>query len=150
MMNKKEALLEDMQRSIDDLLSATENLSNDAFGSKIITGTWTSREILCHVAAWDRVFCEMSKALLDGTPLPPLPDFDTFNAQEVKKRESLTRDEILKEVKKNRAHYIRFIGDVPADQLQDARGQDFTIEGLARDIISHDAYHLHQIRDQLQ
>ncbi|MBU7033032.1 MAG: DinB family protein [Theionarchaea archaeon] len=149
MMNKKETLLEDMQRSIDDLLSVTENLSTDAFESRIITGTWTSREILCHVAAWDCVFCEMSKALLDGAPVSLLPEFDAFNAQEVKKRESLTRDEILREVKKNRALYIRFIGEVPPDQLQDARGQDFTIEGLARDIISHDVYHLHQIRDKL-
>jgi uncharacterized damage-inducible protein DinB len=148
-MNKKENLLVDMQKSIDDLLITTENLSHEAFESKIITGTWATREILCHVAAWDRVFCEMSKALLDDEPLPPLPDFDEFNAQEVKKRETATRDEIVEEVKRNRALYIRFISRVPLDQLQDSRGQDCTLEGLARDIISHDTYHLNQIRERL-
>lgn len=148
-MEKKTSLVTDMHSSIDDLLASIEKYPDETFNSYTVTGTWAAREIFCHVAAWDQVFLAMSTAHLNDEPIPPLPDFDAFNAQEVEKRKGMTRKEIIMEVRKNRAHYIDFISGLVPDQLQDTKGFTFTIEGLARDIISHDQYHLNQIENAL-
>jgi uncharacterized damage-inducible protein DinB len=148
-MDTPKSLTQDMKRSMDEVLAAIENLSDEAFNSQLITGRWACREILCHMAAWDCEFLEMSRALLDDRPIPQLPDFDTFNEKEVKSREHMSRKEIVMEVKGNRERYVDFISQLSPDQLQDAKGHRFTIEGLARDIISHDQYHLNQIENQL-
>jgi uncharacterized damage-inducible protein DinB len=148
-MNYPKSLTDDMKTSMNEVLASVEHISDKAFNSQVITGRWALREILCHMAAWDCVFMEMSQTLLEDRSIPQLPDFDTFNDKEVKKREHMTRKDIVLEVKKNRAQYIDFVSQLSSDQLQDTKGQRFTIEGLARDIISHDRYHLNQIKNRL-
>ena len=144
---KKEELLHEMEASINQLIQKTEHLSEEEFESIHMTGTWTAKEILSHVAAWDLVFMDVSRNLLEGRPPESLPDFDTFNAREVSKRSTLTRDEIIHEVKQNRETYKEFLAGLTPEQLFTSTSM-VTVGGLAEDIISHDRHHLQQIRIQ--
>ncbi len=148
-MKEKEALTEEMETSTEELIEEAEKLSKDQFETHKITGVWAAKEILCHVAAWDLVFVELSKKMLKGEPFRGWPDFDDFNAREVSKRKEMSRDEIFKEVGKNRKAYIDFIKGLTDKELQmqhESEGHTFTIKGLAEDIVSHDQYHLQQMR----
>jgi hypothetical protein len=142
---EKETLLKEMEASIEDVIQEVYNLSEEEFETHVITGTWTAKEILSHIAAWDLEFINMSKKIIKGEHIPKFSDFDTFNAREVTKRRTLTRDEIIGEVKKNRKTYIGFLVGMSAEKLTEPK-KAFTIESLARDIMSHDRYHVQQIR----
>lgn len=141
----KDALIKDMETSIEEVIQEIETLTEQAFETHIITGMWTAKEILSHMAAWDLIFTDMSKKMVNGEPLPEKPDFDSLNAQEVEKRQHLTRADIVTEFRKNRKAYINYIASLTEDQLTD-RKYPFTLMSLAANIVSHDRHHLQQIR----
>lgn len=143
---KKEELIQEMERSTEDLIGEIEQLSEKEFETTLITGTWTAKDILSHVAAWDIIFVDLSKTLLRGEPLPALPDFDAINAEVVSERRNLSRSQITEEVRKNRKAYTDFIAALTEEQLTEPGGDNHTINGLAENIISHDRHHLWQIR----
>ena len=142
---EKEKLLERMEQSIDALIRETELLAEEEFDTLTITGTWTAKEILSHVAAWDLIFADMSRKMAKNESIPELPDFETFNSEEVKKRRKCGRRDIVNEVRKNRKAYIQVLDDISEEHMKKS-GYAFTIEGLAQDIMSHELHHLKQIR----
>lgn len=146
---KKEELLQKMETSIEELIGDIEQVSEEEFEQQPITGTWAAKEILSHVAAWDVVYVELSKKLLKNGLLPKLPDFDTFNRGEVAKRSRLTREEIINEVRKNRKAYTEFLAGLTEEQLQEVK-YNLSVEQLATNIMSHDRYHLQQIRARIR
>lgn len=133
---------------MEELITHTQRLSEEAFEHHVITGTWAAKEILSHVAAWDMVFVDLSKSLLRNEPFLDFPAVDTFNRKEVSKRRGLAREDIVGEVRQNRKTYIEVLREIPEEQLLESRGR-FTIGGLAQDIVSHDRYHLQQIVSEL-
>jgi hypothetical protein len=143
---KKEELIKEMETSIQKLIRETEKLSREVFETQPITGAWTAKEILSHVAAWDLIFVDLSTKILKGEPLPERPDFDIINAEQVSKRRNLDRTKIIGEVNKNRKIYTDFVAALTEKQLYEPNEQNITIEDLARNIISHDRHHLQQIK----
>ncbi len=145
-MNKEE-LVKEMERSVEEIILETERLTEKEFESQPMTGTWTAKEILSHIAAWDLEFITLSRKMVKGEPLPNLPDFDTFNAREVSKRSALSRDQLTQELRKNRKMYTTFLVSLSEQQLHESE-YDFTVESLARDIVAHDVHHLEQIQSK--
>jgi hypothetical protein len=138
-------LLKNMGPSAENVIQEIESLTEKTFKTHIITGTWTTKEILAHIAAWDLIFTDMSKKMANGELLPEKPDFDALNAQEVEKRQHLTRADLIEEVRKNRKAYINYLASLTEDQLTD-KTYSFTILELAESIVSHDNHHLQQIK----
>ncbi len=134
-----------METSIEKVIQEIEPFTEQVFETHIITGTWTAKEILSHIAAWDLIFIDMSKKMVNGEPLPERPDFDAINAQEVEKRHNLTRADIVTEVRKNRKAYTDYLASLTEEQLND-KAYPFTLMSLAANIVSHDRHHLQQIR----
>lgn len=143
---KKEELVKEMETSVQELIREAEKLSNEAFEIQPITGAWTAKEILSHVAAWDLIFVDLSTTILKGEPLPERPDIDAINAEEISKRRNLNRTKIIEEVRKNRKIYTDFVAALTETQLHEPNTQAFTVEDLARNIVSHDRHHLQQIK----
>jgi hypothetical protein len=142
-MDQKEALLTEMKASIEDLLEAAQAVKG--FESTPVTGTWTAREVLSHVAAWDLFFTDMSRKMVKGEPLPEWPDFDEFNKRAVSERRNKTKEQLIEEVRKTRGTYIKFIQEKPGEEIFNSRGYEFTVASLARDIMGHDRHHLKQL-----
>ena len=140
-------LLKEMEASIEDVIHEVQTLSEEEFENHVITGTWTTKEILSHIAAWDLEFINLSKKIIEGERIPKFNNFDAFNSREVARRRMLTRNEIIDEVRKNRKAYMEFLVGMSPEQLKEPN-KAFTIEQLARDIISHDQYHVQQIRQR--
>ena len=140
----KDSLIKEMGPSVEKLIREIESLTEEVFKTHIVTGAWTAKEILAHVAAWDLIFTDMSKKMVNGEPLPEKPDFNALNAHEVKKRQHLTRAEMVDEVRKNRKYYMNYLASLTEEQLTDNQ-YTFTILELAESIIAHDNHHLQQI-----
>lgn len=134
-----------MGPSAENVIQEIESLTEKTFKTHIITGTWTAKEILAHIAAWDLIFTDMSKKMVNGEPLPEKPDFNALNAQEVEKRQHLTRANMIEEVRKNRKAYINYLASLTEEKLTD-KTYTFTILELAESIVSHDNHHLQQIK----
>lgn len=65
-----------------DLLHALEGLSDADLTRAGVDGAWSVRDILAHIAAWDRQVALALEAWLDGTTPPhAVPDVAGFNAQ---------------------------------------------------------------------
>ncbi len=65
-----------------DLLQALEGLSDAGLTRSGVDGPWSVRDILAHIAAWDRQVVLTLEAWLEGTTPPPaVPDVEGFNAQ---------------------------------------------------------------------
>lgn len=143
-MNRKEALLTEMKTSVENLLKAARAVKG--FESTPVTGTWTAREVLSHMAAWDLYFRDLSKTLKRGDPLPEWPDFNEFNEKAVSERRDESRDQLVEEVRKTRDTYIQFIQELPEDEVFNKGVRKFSIGSLAKDIIDHDKHHLKQLK----
>ncbi|MBU7024688.1 MAG: DinB family protein [Theionarchaea archaeon] len=143
-MDQKEALLTEMKASIETLLEAAQTIKE--FESTSVTGTWTAKEVLCHVAAWDLFFTDMSRNMVKGEPLPEWPDFDEFNKRAVLERRNETKEQLIEEVRETRGAYIKFIQEQPGEEIFNSRGYEFTVGSLARDIMGHDTHHLKQLK----
>jgi hypothetical protein len=141
-MNKK-PLQKRMEASLQELLHHIEQLTDHEFNTVTITGSWTAKEVLSHIAAWDIEAIQLSKEVLAGTQVQ-WPEFDTFNAHAVLERADLTREEIVTEVQENRKAYIQFINRLTESQL-DTYEEDVSVRILAEQIVGHDYHHLQQI-----
>ncbi|MGC1122074.1 MAG: DinB family protein [Candidatus Methanofastidiosia archaeon] len=142
-MNQKEALLTEMKASIENLLEAAQAV--EGFESTPVTGTWTAKEVLSHVAAWDLFFADVSRKMVKGEPLPEWPDFDEFNKKAVSERRNKTKNQLIEEVRKTRGTYMQFIREQPGEEIFNSRGYEFTVGSLTRDIMGHDKHHLKQL-----
>jgi hypothetical protein len=78
------SLLASLGRAQDDVLAATEALPWDCRERSGACGTWTAREVVVHLAAWDREAVVRLKALLREPGTPDVTyDVDGFNADAV-------------------------------------------------------------------
>lgn len=88
------AIIEEGQRAIDQLLA---RVPADAFdrAATIGDGDWSAKDLVGHLATWERVALERLGAARAGRPIPPFPSggVDAFNAREVAatRRRSLER-----------------------------------------------------------
>ena len=96
-MGDKEKVLKDCDEAYGELREAIAGL-DEARSRTVWLGTWGVKEILIHIAAWDR---EMSPALARiGRGEPPYPagtydDFDAWNARFVEAGKDAPAHEIV-------------------------------------------------------
>ncbi len=110
---------------------------------------WRIRDILGHIATWDREISKSLRAFLAGTEYltPDLDDEETeFNQREVTEQRKLSTQQIVAEWDQARADLKTAIRDIPADRFPgdlrypwgDERG---SIARLVEYFIKHDEEH---------
>jgi hypothetical protein len=129
-MGDKQHLLHDADEAYAELRDAIRGL-DDPEASRPWLGTWGVREILIHIAAWDR---EMTPALERiGRGEAPYPagtydDFDAWNARFVEARNGAKPAEIVEDLDASHRSLIAaaskldealFAGDGPAKAMLD-------------------------------
>jgi Protein of unknown function (DUF1706) len=142
-MGDKQHLLHDANEAYAELREAIRNL-DDADASRPWLGTWGVREILIHIAAWDR---EMAPALERiGRGEAPYPDgayddFDAWNARFVEARTGAKGAEIVDDLDASHQSLIAvaskldealFAGDGPAKAILDGTGPQHYREHAAQ------------------
>jgi uncharacterized damage-inducible protein DinB len=112
---------------------------------------WRVRDIIWHLAAWDRQVTQSIEAFEVGGQYS-IPDFDEdgFNEAAINEGRELPLDQVLKESHHARTEFQRVVGRFPGDQLEtaflypwgDERGD---IAKLVNYMVEHDAEHRAEI-----
>lgn len=117
---------------------------------------WRIRDIIGHIATWDRQVANSLRAFRDGEEYT-IPDHDeaAFNAKDVLRQQVLATEQIFKEWEQAREDFIEAVEDIPQDQFPgdvlypwgDERG---TIAYLVDVMVKHDIEHRREIVKAIQ
>jgi hypothetical protein len=112
---------------------------------------WQVRDIIWHLAAWDRQVAQSIEAFEFGGQYS-IPDFDEdrFNEAAIKEGRELSLDQVLKESLRARKEFQRVVERFPGDQLETAflypwGGESGDITKLVNYMVEHDAEHRAEI-----
>lgn len=144
-MADKRKLLKDADEAYTELLEAVAGLS-DLDLSRIWLGTWGAREILIHIAGWDREMLPALQRLGRGeAPYAPgtYDDADAWNARFVEARLGANASGILAELAANHSAFVAAAAALPEES--------FLPDGGAADLVTgtttgHYREHAEQIR----
>ena len=94
--------------------------------AEIFLGTWSSRELLAHLAGWDETNLRAAKEILAGE-LPSFyehydKDWATYNARLVAEYRGHDDTDLLDLVRLTHENLLKFIEDLPASELWKDRG----------------------------
>jgi len=111
---------------------------------------WTAKDLLAHIAAWDRWELGEMKRMLDGQPpdLTAVRDEDAFNSAVVTAWRDRTLAEVLMELHGARAAWVTWLKTVPEEEFFRQRsfdGEDWSFRGCVEVQWRHDAEHAAQI-----
>jgi len=120
--NKAE-LLEYLAQGRARLLAAIEGLSEEEMTTSGVVGDWSVKEILAHIAAWDKE----TTAVIERAISQEHPEFDytirgrrgfaKWNAQEVEKRRAMSVGQILAEMEEAREGVIELTHQLSDEDL---------------------------------
>jgi len=83
---------------------------------------WQIRDIIGHIATWDRVLIHAIQTFLDGSEyvIPGMVGDETdYNAEKVEEQRKLSTTEILQEWNRAREDFIDAVRQVPTDRFFD-------------------------------
>jgi hypothetical protein len=132
------------------VVAAWSNLSDAELCRKGTVGVWSFKDINGHLAAWDLWLVETLPLRLAGTPLSTdqqraLDDRDGWNAEQVARRDGLTRQEQLEESSRARGTLVDLVtalGDGTLAQPVHWPEWQGTLAGyLQATVIAHDTHH---------
>ena len=119
---------------------------------------WRIRDILGHIATWDREVSKSLGAYRNGTEyfIPDIGDDETdFNKQSVKEQGELSPQRIVVEWKQARAEFIAAIDDIPLDKypgdlLYPWGNERGSIARLVEYMIEHEEEHRTEMVEAVQ
>ncbi len=111
---------------------------------------WTVKDLLAHIAAWDRWELREMKRILGGEPpdLSAIRDMDSYNAAVVAAWRDRPLTEVLAELREARAAWVAWLRTLPEEQFFLQRlfgGEDWSFPGCVEVQWRHDAEHAAQI-----
>lgn len=119
---------------------------------------WRIRDILGHIATWDRVLIEAIDSFLAGSEYVIIGMDgveDDFNNQKVKEQRSLTSSEIFQEWEKARLDFIAVVERIPAERFSDELAYPWgdergTVTVMIEYMIDHNGEHQEEIQNALK
>ena len=119
---------------------------------------WRIRDILGHIATWDRVLVRAIETFLDGAEyvIPGMVGEETdYNAQKVAEQRDLPTSEIVKEWKESRGDFIAVVEGIPPerffDELNFPWGEERgSLSLMIEYMIEHNGEHQEEIQDALK
>jgi len=139
----------DAERAV--LLQQLEGLDEKTLIGVPVMDDWTVRDILAHIAAWDRWELQEMKHMLAGHPpdLTAVRDVDSFNEVIVAMWRERALAEVLDEMNEARAQWVDWMKKVPVVEFFRQRmfgGQDWSFMNCVQVQLQHDREHAAQIK----
>ena len=124
---------------------------------RVYTDTgWRIRDIIGHIATWDRQVAKSLRAFQAATEYSITNlDEHTFNEQAVKEQQALTAQQVMKEWEQARKDFIEAVQEIsldrfPGDLLYPWGDERGSIAGLVEYMTDHDAEHRDEIVKAIQ
>jgi hypothetical protein len=132
------------------LLEQLIGLDERTLTEKPVFDGWTVKDLLAHIAAWDRWELWEMKCMAGGKPpdLSAVRDVDSYNAAVVAAWRDRTLAEVLAELQDARAAWVSWLRALPEEEFFRQRslgGEDWSFPGCVEVQWRHDAEHAAQI-----
>lgn len=119
---KKSDLLDVIHAEREQLETLIEPLTDEQMTAASVAASWSVKDILAHIAAWERLACDRIQAALSGEPLKfPLikgdSDVDRFNAEVYAQNQDQTLGQVLKEYHDSHQDFLDLIETLQDDFL---------------------------------
>jgi uncharacterized damage-inducible protein DinB len=144
-----------LQDARERLLISFAELSDEEMAQPGVAEKWSVRDVLAHVAAWDRAVTAGFREMLDNKR-PELIDLDEeamdeFNLRNHRTTLQQTLDEVIAELNASRQEMIEFLREIDNARLfAPAPGDehaDLSIAGQVRVQAAHDEEHAEMIEE---
>jgi uncharacterized damage-inducible protein DinB len=152
----KRRLVKKLKEERRKLLQAAQALSPSQRETPFLGGKWSAKDVLAHIAAWDREQLKGVQQLLRGER-PGFLDFDwdEFNARAVAARHGASFEAIVKETEQTLDEFIATLESIPEEEFAKLRGLrwkrwEVTLEWVVSGTYTHDAEHRQQLKEFLR
>lgn len=150
---RRRELLDRMAVARAALLAEVNAWSGEALTLPAIVGDWTVRDVLAHIAAWDRWSLPEMQRVAAGQPpdLSLAHDEDAFNAVHVAAWRHRSLGDVMIELQAARAAVLAWLEALPAEELlrrQVVGSEDWSFPAWIDIYARHDAEHAAQIAGQ--
>lgn len=102
------------------VLKSIDGIPADEWNTPGVTGVWSMKDVIAHLASHEQVFVEILGTLIGGAPAPTLEQFKMkpglFNDQEVARRKGFTTDQVLSEYLDAQSRSNQLINQVAIDR----------------------------------
>jgi len=121
------------------LMQAVDGLSEADMMTGGVCGWWSTRDIIAHIASYERMLVEVLNSFLDGGPTPTLMAMGsspaTFNDDEVNRRADMSVAEVLAEYNATHAEAMGCIAGIAPETLREVGtipwyGADYAVDDL--------------------
>ncbi|MFC4620003.1 DinB family protein [Camelliibacillus cellulosilyticus] len=149
METTKDKLLKDFIDLV-PFLESLRGLDEEKWTAAIQEGKCTIRDIIAHMAEWDRYFLEGAvQKILSNAPLTIEElDFDTFNQKAAEYGKTKTKDALLDQSIFYRRELVRGLRQIPEDRFDHTfptPAEAFVVSQYIKDFVWHDHHHQQQI-----
>jgi uncharacterized protein (TIGR03083 family) len=104
------------------VLRTIAGLPDDAWEVPGVCGVWSTKQIIAHLASYERVLVEILSTFLGNDPTPNLDQFrapnGNFNDEQVDLRQHNTSAETLAEYNDTCARSMALLAQIPAETLR--------------------------------
>lgn len=134
-----------------ELLQALIGLDEAALAGAPLAGHWTVKDLLAHIAVWDRWDLAAMQALLAGRrpDLAATADLDAFNLASAAAWQPRSLAEVVTELEAARNDWLAWLATVPGEAFFQPRsldGEDWSFPACINLQRRHDVEHGEQIR----
>ena len=146
----KEEMLQRLQEERQRFLQALEGLSDEQLCQPNAVGKWSIKDVLGHLADWERMFMEeVVRVREEEPPVEPWREgIDRLNAKLAAKKKDLPLDHIMEEFFRVRRELINTIESLPEEALPrnvSVHRQRRNVEWYVAEAWKHDQEHLPDI-----
>jgi predicted RNase H-like HicB family nuclease/uncharacterized damage-inducible protein DinB len=132
------------------LLEQVMGLDEKTLTGSPVIDDWTAKDLLAHIAAWDRWALRETQHMLKGEPpdLTTARDEDAFNAAAVTAWRARALDEVLAELQAARASWVTWLENLPEETFFQQclfQGENWSFPGWLKVYWRHDAEHAAQL-----
>lgn len=149
----KGKLIQKLREERRKLLQAAQALTPSQRETPFLGGKWSAKDILAHIAAWDREQSKGAQQLLRGEH-PDFLDFDLdeFNARAVAEQRGASFEALVKGTEQTLDEFIAALETMPEEEFAKPRGLrwkrwDVTLEWVVSGTYEHDAEHRQQLEE---
>jgi len=144
-----------LRTASDDFVDCVRSLSEEQYLEPM--GGWSPRDVVAHLAGWNRFMIQACRSILAGEPpayyLDAPNEYANINASLVARYSSRSREELLGQTAASMTEFTAYVGSLKPGDLTASRGvahysgQPATVEKILRSLAGDYEEHARQIRD---
>jgi uncharacterized damage-inducible protein DinB len=151
-MNKEETL-NNLAQGRQTLYQTIQGLSEEEMTQVPVEGTWTVKDVLGHLSAWEEVFLKPLRRYADGAPFETevVEDYLAWNDEQAARKKSVPLNTILNELTSVRQELVAAASRLSDEQWKESLpfpwGGEGTVDRALNGLQHHELEHMRVIQE---